>query len=42
MNPHSGGKAGVQPVSLLVQTALQELEGLSEGPHRVVRARGVG
>lgn len=42
MNPHSGGKAGVRLVSLLVQTSPQELEGLSEGPHRVVRARGVG
>lgn len=42
MDPHSGGKAGVQSVSLLVQTALQELEGPSVDPHRVVRARGVG
>lgn len=42
MNPHSDGKAGVRLVSLLVQTSLQELEGLSEAPHQVVRAGGVG
>lgn len=42
MNPRSDGKAGVWLVSLPVQTVLQELEGLRDGPHQAVRARGAG